>query len=53
VTQPLDPDLLPLDRDMQHRLAMKLGSQMLLDRLSLFHPRIVRLLQAKNLRDPD
>lgn len=47
-TAPLNPELVVLDRDRQHRLSMQMGSQRLLDSLVVHHPRIVRLLQAKH-----
>ena len=46
-TAPLNPELVVLDRDRQHRLSMQVGSQRLLDSLVVHHPRIVRLLQEK------
>ena len=48
MTQPLNPDLVVLDRDRQHRLSMQMGSQRLLTSLAAHHPRIVRLLQEKH-----
>lgn len=47
-TAPLNPELVVLDRDRQHRLSMQMGSQRLLDSLVVHHPRIIRLLQAKH-----
>ena len=47
MTQPLNPDLVVLDRDRQHRIMMQMGSQRLLDSLVVKHPRIVRLLREK------
>lgn len=47
-TAPLNPELVVLDRDRQHRLSMQMGSQRLLDSLVVHHSRIVRLLQAKH-----
>lgn len=52
-TAPLNPELVVLDRDRQHRLSMQMGSQRLLDSLVVHHPRIVRLLQAKHGIDTD
>lgn len=52
-TAPLNPELVVLDRDRQHRLSMQMGSQRLLDSLVVHHPRIVRLLQAKHGIDID
>lgn len=50
MTQPrhYGPGILDINRDRQHRLMMELGSKLLLDTLTVRHPRIVRLLQAKN-----
>ena len=47
MTQPKSPDVGLLDRDRAHRIMMQLSSQQLLERLTLYHPRIVRLLQER------
>lgn len=46
-TAPLNPELVVLDRDRQHRMMMQMGSQRLLDSLVVHHPRIVRVLREK------
>lgn len=43
-----NPEVGLLDRDRAHRLMMAQGSKLLLERLMLFHPRIVRMLQEKH-----
>lgn len=53
MTEAKDPTVGLLDRDRTHRLMMSQGSQRLLDSLVVHHPRIVRLLQAKQGIDTD
>jgi hypothetical protein len=49
MSQPLpNPDANTLDTERKFRLMMRFGSATLLDRLELFHPRIVRHLQHKH-----
>lgn len=47
MTEAKNPEVGLLDRDRAHRIMMQQGSKQLLDRLTVLHPRIVRLLQAK------
>lgn len=47
MTEAKNPEVGLLDRDRAHRIMMQLGSKQLLERLTLFHPRIVRLLQER------
>lgn len=48
MTAAKNPEVGLLDSDRAQRVMMQMGSKLLLERLMLFHPRIVRLLQEKH-----